>query len=201
MRPQPRTPAGEPRHECLYRALRPLAAELTAGPGHSVNRGLTTINLNQRECFMSHERPVEAECPQCGAARSVTIWDSLNADINPEAREELFQGKINAFECASCHVTVLLPVPLLYHDMGRRFVVQYFPAEALDDDAFLDRFTTDGTDRSTAEMFDKAPEALRAMRRLDYMQRPHIVFDMGELVRYVVFRERVFDRAREADQD
>jgi len=128
------------------------------------------------------------------------IRDSLNADISPEAREALFQGKINAFECASCHTTVVVPVPLLYHDMGRRFVVQYFPAQALDDDAFLEHFTADGTDRSTADMLDKLPETVRAMRGLDYMQRPHIVFNMAELVRYVAFRERVFERAQEVDQ-
>jgi hypothetical protein len=128
---------------------------------------------------MSHERLAEVECPQCGAARSVTIWDSLNADISPEARQELFQGKINTFECASCEAMILLPVPLLYHDMQRRFVVQYFPAGALDDDGFFKRFTPDGTDRSTADILDKIPQAVRAMHRLDYMQRER-VFDQEQ---------------------
>ena len=143
---------------------------------------------------MSRMSPTEVNCPVCGLAQTVTVWDSLNADLSPEAREELFEGKINFFECSSCDAEGFLAVPLMYHDMNRRFVVQYFPFHALEEDEFLERFARDGTDSVMTEAIERLPEKARALAASDYMKRPQVVFDMGELVRYVIFRERVFDR-------
>lgn len=147
---------------------------------------------------MSLERQQELTCPKCGHQQSATIWDSLNADVSPEARQALFAGKINTFECASCAVRLLIPVPLMYHDMTRQFVVQYFPFEALDDPEFVKRFDTDGTDRMVASAFKSMPAQLGNSLASSYMQHAQIVFDMAELVRYVLFRERVAAQNDEA---
>lgn len=146
---------------------------------------------------MSLERPVDLECPNCALSQTIVIWDSLNADVSPEARKALFEGKINVFICEVCGHQALIPVPLLYHDMKRRFVVQYFPFEAIGDDDFLRRFGIDGTDRSMVGALAGLPAGTESA--MDYMRRAHIVFDMGELVRYVLFREQVFDARREVD--
>ena len=55
------------------------------------------------------------------------------------------------------------------------------------------RFDADGHDRSVGQTLASiAPGALHD--GLDDFLNPHLVFDMSELVRYVVFRERVHDR-------
>ncbi len=51
---------------------------------------------------MSMERPVVLSCPECEHARTVVFWDTLNADVSPETREQLLQRKINVFECEAC---------------------------------------------------------------------------------------------------
>ena len=148
---------------------------------------------------MSIENPVELECPKCGHEQTVVVWESLNADVSPEARESLFEGNINKFLCESCGAEAMISSALMYHDMKRRFVVQFFPFAAIDDAEFLERFQTDGTDRIVTNALGFAqPEGMGLA--LEYMRNPHIVFDMGELVRYVLFRERVFD-SRQDDQD
>jgi len=141
---------------------------------------------------MSIERPVDLECPGCGHEQSVTVWESLNADVSPEAREELFEGKINLFVCESCSHRAMISVPLMYHDMTRRFVVQFFPFEATEEDDFLQRFDSDGTDRTIEKALEFGlPSGLNV--DMEYMRQTHVVFDMAELVRWVLFRERVFD--------
>jgi hypothetical protein len=144
---------------------------------------------------MSIERRIDLECPGCGREQSVVVWESLNADLSPRAREELFEGKINVFVCESCGKRAMISIPLLYHEMTRRFAVQFFPFDATEDNEFLRRFDRSGSQGATVEAVARVSP--RRKRDLAYLYDPHVVLDMGELVRYVLFRERVFDVQRD----
>ena len=141
---------------------------------------------------MSIKREEEIPCPKCGSAQTVTIWESIDADLDPEARDALFEARVNRYDCPACDFDALVPVPLLYHDRKRQFVVQFFPFGWLDEPEFVSRFTADGRDRQVAEMFERALKAKKIPPGAEPAE-PHVVFDMPELVRYVLFRERVFD--------
>jgi hypothetical protein len=143
---------------------------------------------------MSIHRPVEIECPNCQRTQTVVVWESLNANVDPEAREQLLQGKINVFECEACGQSALIPASLLYHDMTRRFLAQFHSVDAIDNPNFLARFDSDGRDTHFADAAGDLPEDL------GYMKNPHIVFTMGELVLYVLFRERLFDFQRHVNR-
>jgi hypothetical protein len=141
---------------------------------------------------MSIKREEEIPCPRCGKTQTVTLWESIDADPDPEARTALFEAQVNRFDCPACDFDALVPVPLLYHDRRRQFVAHYFPFGMLDEKEFVDRFTSDGRDRHVVEAFAKALAAKKIPPGAEPME-PHVVFDMAELVRYVLFRERVFD--------
>jgi len=141
---------------------------------------------------MSLKREEEISCPRCGRAQTVTLWESIDADPDPEARAALFEARVNRFDCAGCDFDALVPAPLLYHDRRRQFVVQYFPFGLLDEAEFVGRFTADGRDRQVMDAFERALAAKRIPPGAEPAE-PHVVFDMAELVRYVLFRERVFD--------
>jgi hypothetical protein len=141
---------------------------------------------------MSVKREEEVACPKCGKVQSITIWESVDVEQDQEARAALFEAKINRFDCPSCDFDAIVPVPLLYHDRGRSFVAQYFPFGLLDEPEFVARFTSDGRDRHVIEAFARAVAARKLPPGAEPAE-PHVVFDMEELVRYVLFRERVFD--------
>ena len=139
---------------------------------------------------MKHEE--EISCPRCAGKQTITLWETIDADPDPEARTALFDAQVNRFDCPGCDFDALVPVPLLYHDRGRQFVVQYFPFGLLDEQDFVGRFSADGRDLQVAEAFQKAVAAKKIPPGAEPAE-PHVVFDMLELVRYVLFRERVFD--------
>jgi hypothetical protein len=141
---------------------------------------------------MSIKREEEISCPRCGRTQNLTLWESIDADPDPGARVALFEAQINRFDCPACDFAALVPVPLLYHDRRRQFVVQFFPFGWLDEREFVERFTADGRDQQVVEAFEKAMAAKRIPPGAEPAE-PHVVFDMAELVRYVLFRERVFD--------
>jgi predicted RNA-binding Zn-ribbon protein involved in translation (DUF1610 family) len=141
---------------------------------------------------VSVKRDEQIACPKCGTEQTVTLWESIDADPDPGARAALFEAQINRFDCPTCDFDALVPVPLLYHDRRRQFVAQFFPFGLLDEEQFVARFEADGRDRTVAKAFREAVAARKIPPGAEPAE-PHIVFDMAELVRYVLFRERVFD--------
>jgi hypothetical protein len=128
----------------------------------------------------------ELICPQCGNAQQVEVRDSLNVTVDPNLRNRLFNADINIFTCESCNHKAIINIPLLYHDMNRRYCVQYYPPESIEDDKFMDQFTTDGK-----WSFRDIPEIVN--NDLNYMGDPHIVFSLFDMIQYIKFRDRLYD--------
>ena len=133
---------------------------------------------------MSKIAPLNLECPHCGNKQDTMVWDSVNVTLDPEFKTKLFDEEVNLFSCEKCGKKTFINAPLLYHDMAQQFCVQYYPRESLEDAEFLRRFNPDGSVAMTG-----IPAAFEESGA--YIMRPHIVFDINELLRYVVFRDRI----------
>ena len=73
---------------------------------------------------MSMKRAATYTCPECGTECSFTMWESLNADLDPEAKETLIAGKLFDQECSNCHKHTNVIYPILYHDMEHKIMIQ-----------------------------------------------------------------------------
>jgi hypothetical protein len=142
---------------------------------------------------MTIKRAVELECPKCGVNSETVVWDSLNVSLDPEAKDELLAGRLNRFHCHACDYETTVAVDLLYHDMGREYLVQLYPFQNMEDEDFFTGFTVSGQpDFSRAGLEHAA----------DYFKNVHVVFGIDELVRYVIFRDRLYEHYnRVADKD
>jgi hypothetical protein len=147
---------------------------------------------------MTIQRAVEVECPECGEKQKVTVWETLNANEDPDAKKDLLKGRINVFRCQKCDNKSLLDTSLLYHDMKKNFFVQYYPFRLLENDKFLDDFTIEADGRLRIGSFSKGMEAMRKETEVEcaYAEWTHIVFDMMELVRYIMFIDRLYEHGR-----
>ena len=133
---------------------------------------------------MTQMSPHDLQCPQCVHTQEMTVWSSLNVTVDPDLKDRLYAGEINVFECDNCASKAHINAPLLYHDMTQQFCVQLYDIEMLGDSDFLRQFNSDGsiTMEGIPEEFAKSD---------NYLLRPHIVFDMYEMVRYVKFRDSI----------
>jgi hypothetical protein len=135
---------------------------------------------------MSQVHTYSMTCPHCGHDQQVEVWNALNISVNPELRYKLFNAEINVFVCEICDHKALINVPLLYHDVQRRYGVQYYPPDSLKNEQFLEQFTDQGKmDLSRIHISSKAEG--------HYLTDPHIVFDLNEMLRYIDFRDKVYD--------
>lgn len=126
----------------------------------------------------------KVNCPQCGHLQEAVAWRSLNVSLDPNLKEKLFNGEINVFVCQKCENKALINVSLLYHDMDRKYCVQYYPEEVIGDSEFLKSFTKDGKLK-----MDRLSTMMGGIGQ--YMAEPHIVFDLNEMIRYIEFRDRL----------
>jgi hypothetical protein len=142
------------------------------------------------------------QCPACGHEQQVLVFSSVNITLNPELKEKVMNYEINLFKCDACANGAFINTPLLYHDMDRKYCVQYYPLESLTIPDFLGSFSRDGT-----LIKDQPFERIKISPLLassEYLFRPHIVFDIQELVHYVMFRdicENLADTRRELGID
>lgn len=138
---------------------------------------------------MTRQRSLDLDCPKCATRQPVALYDSINVSLEPGLREKLLNGEINSFRCEKCGERAFIPVPLLYHDMNKAFMVQFYPFEGAQHREFLAQFTKDGEIAAV----DGLPRKIR-----EGFKRIQIVFDMGELIRYVIFRERLYELWKDA---
>lgn len=132
--------------------------------------------------LVSVSRRVAMFCPRCGTQLVAELWESVNVPVNPDLRLRLFRRELNVVHCETCDIRMALPAPLLYHDTTLGFAVQYLPASALDDARALGRFRPDGS-------VGFAPTVSRLLEAFAYLQAPHVVFSIDEMLRYIEFRE------------
>ena len=122
-------------------------------------------------------------CPHCGNPMEVLLWDSINAQISPIAREDLLHGKIHTTECPKCNKTFSVDKAILYHDAVNKFMVWYFPFTNLEHSSFYGPFSIDGVlNVNIGIEEDEVPE---------YPKTLHYVFTATEMIRYIKFREKL----------
>lgn len=136
---------------------------------------------------MSLAVPCSLRCPSCGNEQETMVWESVNVTLDPELKEKLFRAEINLFSCEKCGEESLIDTPLLYNDMTAKVCVQYYPSAFLEDPDFFQSFNSDGS-RSTPEVPKEVAEVCA------YISRPHVVFDLREMLRYVTFRDLIADK-------
>ena len=136
---------------------------------------------------MSIKEPRIIGCPNCGTELKTIIWSSLNVLLDREAKNDLLAGRINCIQCTNCDFEAFIPVPFLYHDQENKFCVQYFPFEDIDEKDFFDNFLSNGK----LNIYSK--NILLKHLTPDYMKDAHIVFSMEELIRYVIFKDKLKD--------
>ncbi len=124
------------------------------------------------------------QCPKCGHQQETMIWKSVNVTHEPELKNKLFAAEINALDCSQCKNRTFVNTPLMYNDMRLKFCVQFYPADFVNDPNLMRQFRKDGT-----LDFDDMQEL--TAHSCEYLAKPHVVFSMNEMVRYIYFRDKI----------
>ncbi len=76
---------------------------------------------------MSTEISRPVSCPRCGEAVETRMWPGINAEVNPNLREQVLQETLFNWTCPACGYVAQMAYPCLYHDKGRKLMVYLVP--------------------------------------------------------------------------
>lgn len=66
---------------------------------------------------------------KCGSTFTITIWDSINININPELKDKFLKDEINIGVCNECGEVYKVIAPILYSDVDLRLMVWVLPKQ------------------------------------------------------------------------
>jgi rRNA maturation protein Nop10 len=69
-----------------------------------------------------------ATCQQCGETQPFTLWRTLNATLDPEAKARLLKGELTLFTCQKCGRSENVSYPMLYNDVKAHLLVWLWPS-------------------------------------------------------------------------
>lgn len=78
---------------------------------------------------MSECRKEQITCPRCHYDSPKTVWNSINADLDPELKERFLDGDLFDWKCEVCGLETKVPFATIYHDMEHRFILFFDPWE------------------------------------------------------------------------
>lgn len=80
---------------------------------------------------MSRSRKEKVICPQCGKQTDITIWETINAEMNPVENRQLLDRTLFRFTC-ECGYTAEIDANMLYHNMTHHAMVYYINEESIE---------------------------------------------------------------------
>ena len=69
------------------------------------------------------EQKIHARCPKCGGEADLPAFSRINAEENPELKQQLLDGRLFIWNCPYCGRDNLVKYPLLYHDPEQKLLI------------------------------------------------------------------------------
>jgi len=127
---------------------------------------------------MFRPQAVTINCAKCGFPFQIPVFSIIDVKQNPELKNALLSGQLNAAQCPSCGSLNYVSGPLLYHDPKHEFLAVYFPIEA--------NVPEPERQKIIGELTNTLMNALPAEERRGYMLTPQQFFDMEALIRKIL---------------
>lgn len=127
---------------------------------------------------------IDIVCPACGHTQPTTIWSTVNAQADPQARAQIEEMTLNVFQCERCPERFLVDVSVLYHDMAAPYCIQYVCQSDMKSAEYYRNISKRGT-----MLFDGQIVPQAALERSRHLFEPHFVFSMSEMALYIAFRD------------
>ncbi len=129
---------------------------------------------------MSMEHEERVTCRKCGEESDFVVWQSLNATLNPEAKEKLMTGELFQHQCPKCGTIANVVYDLLYHDMENQTMIQLAADRDIPLRQYIDVFNS-FTEQEIAPGLPKMGDdyRLRIVRTQNELREKVYIFDQG----------------------
>ncbi len=74
---------------------------------------------------MSKQSTINLKCPKCGLEHPVTIWESLETDVDAEFKDSVIDRSLFMAECPGCGEKTEIEQDFLYVHKERKWKIYY----------------------------------------------------------------------------
>jgi hypothetical protein len=135
---------------------------------------------------------VTVNCAHCGVPFQIPVFSIVDVQQNPELKNALLSGELNAAQCPGCGRVNYIAGPMLYHDPAKEFLAIYVPAQANIPDIERQKIIGDLT--------NSLMNALPPEQRKGYMLNPQQFLDLERLIKKILALDDVTPEMLEASQ-
>lgn len=144
---------------------------------------------------MIPSQPIQVKCPQCGQPYIAQLQSIIDVGEQPELKEQLLRGRLNATTCPHCGGKGMLSIPLLYHDPSKELLLCLMPMEL--------NLTHENQERLIGAMTNALMDALPPEKRKGYLLQPRTILSLQRLIEEIleadgVTREMLDEQAKRA---
>jgi hypothetical protein len=117
-------------------------------------------------------------CPFCGQPITIQVHQIVDVSGQPELKQLLLAGRLNAFTCPHCHNVGALATPFFYHDPDKELALLFIPmnlnVKEADQQKMIGRLTQQ-------VMSNLAPEKRKA-----YLLQPQQFFNLKTMIETIL---------------
>lgn len=158
-----------PVEEAVPEAAPAAAPEADAPPAPAQAAPARRGQPGRRPEFLFPPQGVQVQCPSCGTPFTAAVFSIIDLGANPELREPMLGGQINAAICQNCGAGGALSAPLMVHDPENEFLGVLVPQQAQMRDMQIQQVI--------GEMSKALMGRLPSERRRGYMLNPKQFYD------------------------
>jgi hypothetical protein len=122
--------------------------------------------------------PIEIACPSCGTKHVAQVHSIVDVGQDPELKEALLRGSLNAVACPACGALGMVSTPLLYHDPDNELLLIYIPPGL--------SLPLPERERLTGNLVNALMSTLPTEARKGYFLNPRTVLSMQSLMEEIL---------------
>ena len=66
-------------------------------------------------------------CPECRTEQNTKVWEEINAQTSPKAKEQILDGSFFVYQCKKCDHKINMTYNCIYHDLEKGIVLWLIP--------------------------------------------------------------------------
>ncbi len=127
---------------------------------------------------MSSPQTASVRCPQCQQPVTAHIFNIVDVGKQPQLKDALLRGQINAVSCSNCGYRGMLAMPLLYHDPAKELALVLMPMEL--------GLKREEEERTIGRLSNALMDSVPAEKRKMYMLQPRMVLTWQRLTEEIL---------------
>ena len=121
---------------------------------------------------------IQTACPRCRTPLTAEVEQLFDLNTNPQAKQMLLSGQVNALHCPSCGYDGMVGTPVVYHDPEKELLLTFVPPEM--------GLPINEQERMIGPLINQVTNRLAPEKRKAYLLRPQTMLTFQTMIERIL---------------